>query len=295
MYSPHAFGPLFHLTWRDTFANNRGYLNLPLSLLAALPPFDISWRLITLPVRSFLGMPDRIFQPDEPIPPRFIGWWTLGVTYMIMSPDFADIVPNPKPQEAVKVRMFVENAYMFRGEITFYLGERFASQNSLRFGDSMIGYDLTSPATKEVLQLRGNLSLLEYSGSLRYNLTTGSFMIFVKGGYDLGWYGLRKGSTNGEPDVPWVSQAILKPPSTLLPNTWHLGGGIEWVPFWNVESSPPGADIGIRGEALIYRRSLGININAPISTSSGISIGNASVISQLATRYVFNLTVVVTL
>ena len=216
---------------------------------------------------------------------------------MIMSPDFADIVPDPKQLDAVKVRMFVENALMFRSEFTFYLGERFASQNSLRFGDTMIGYDLTSSATKEVLELRGRLNLAEYSGSLRYNLTTGSFMIFVKGGYDLSWYGLREVPTNGDPppdpDRTWVSQAILKPSSTFLPDTWHFGGGIEWVPFWNV---PPDSiiDIGLRGEALIYRRSLGININSPILTSSGISIDNVSVISQLTTRYVFNLAIAIT-
>ena len=299
VYSPHAFGPLLHLTWMDTFANNRGYLNLPLSLLAALPPFDISWRLIPIasPIRSFLGMPDRIFQPDESIPPRFIGWWTLGAAYMIMSPDFAYIGPDSKQLDAVKVQMFVENAFMFRGEITFYLGERFASQNLLRFGDSMIGYDLTLPAIKEVLQLRGYLDLWEYSGSLRYNLTTGNFMVFVKGGYDLGWYKLRNVPTNGDPppypDRTWVSQSILRHPLVFPPNTWHFGGGIEWLPIWN--APPSSADISLRGEALISRRSIGININAPILTSSGISIDNVSVISQLTTRYVFNFAVVLTL
>ena len=301
VYSPHPLGPLFHLTWTDTFANNRGYLNLPLSLVAALPPIDISWRLISIfsPARPFFGMPDRIFQPDELIPPRFIGisWWMFGGTYRIMRSDFADIVPDPKQLDAVKVRMFVENAYMIRAEITSYLGERFASQNSLRLGDISIGYDLTSSATKEVLELRGKLSLVEYSGSLRYNLTTGSFMIFVKGGYDLSRYGLREVSTNGDPpaypDRTWVSQAILRPSSTFLPNTWHFGGGIEWVPFWNL--SPDSIiDIGLRGDALIYRRSLGININSPIFTSSGTSIDNVSVNSQLSTRYVFNLTIMIT-
>ena len=301
VYSPHIFDSLYNLTGRDGFTNYLGYLNLAVLSLQVLPPFDMVYHLL----RPNLGTQNPIFQPNGLIPSRLTSWWTFGVTHMVISPDFVYIRLDPEQINAVRqsqastdsARMFVGNADMFHTEITFYLGERFASQNSLRFGSSMIVYNLTSPAIREVLEIRGNLGLLEYSGSLRCNLTTGSFMIFVKGGYDLGWYRFGQISTDGElisdSDDSSVSHPFLRRPLGLPPNAWHFGGGIEWVPFWNVGSTLRGTDIGIRGEALIYRRSLRINIDAPIFTSLGILIGEASGISGLTTRYRFNLAVVV--
>ena len=189
--------------------------------------------------------------------------------------------------------MFVESPYMLNSEITFYLGKRFASQNSLRFGSSRISYYLTSLPIDRFFQLHHNLSLLEYSGSLRYNLMAGSFMIFVKGGYDLSWHRIGKVSINSEsfsdPNGTSVSPRIWTRPLSPLYG-WHFGGGIEWIPG----SSPSGIDIGIRGEALIYRRSIGISIDVSSLIPQEFPNHNALVSSQLTTRHMFNLAVVIT-
>lgn len=310
VYSPYTSGTLLRFNWQDNFINNLGYLNLPVSSLAVMPPFDMAWQVVRLLRRPRLFQP---FRPSDQVPYRFLSFWTLGVTYMTMSPGFVDLVLNPLQMDAFGDRQqdalnqggriigeekkFVENAYMLHNEITFYFGERFASQNSLRIGYPTIIYDFELPLIKKVFQLRGNIRFWEYSGSLRYNLTTGSLMTFLKGGYGLSWYRLENVSTNGEPlphpNGPWVNQPNWKRPLTLLPNTWHFGGGIEWVPFRNVEASPIGSDIGIRGEALIYRHPLGIDIDTVVHTSSGVSIGSAPVAPILITRYGFDLTVVV--
>ena len=290
VYSPHTFNNLYSLTWRDNFINNLGFLNLPVSSLMVLPPIDI----VRYFVRLYRGRQDMIFQPSRLIPHRLIGGLTFGATSMVMSPSFVYLVD---PSQIIDGQIFIENDSIFHAGITFFHGERFASENSLRWGSSVIGYDFSSTDIRVAPQLHGNLSLLEYSGSLRYNLTTGSFMIFVKGGYDLSWYRFEKLSSYGKPfshpDGPSVSYPILRYPARFLPNAWHLGAGIEWTFPWNFKSLSSGVDIGIRGEALIYRRSFGININGRIPLSQGIVRTNASIISELTTRSMFNLAVVV--
>ena len=269
MYSPHTFGPLFRLTLQDNFINNLGYLNLPLSALTALPPFDIGWRLISMPFRSSLGMPDRIFQPKGPIPYRYLSVQLFGVTRTIMGPRLMDLILTSMRRDARKnltkdafdgddpvfltETPFFRNFYILHGEITLYLGERFVSQNWLRFGYPTIGYNFTTPKTNKVSQFRGNLNYWEYLGSLRYNLTTGSLMTFVKAGYGLRWYWLKNVSINGKPFSALNSSRINKLPLRFLPNTWHLGAGIEWMFLRNIKFSLLSADVSIRGEAVIYR------------------------------------------
>ena len=311
MYSPHTSYSMSNFTVQDNFSNKLGYLNVPVSSLAVLPPVDMvryTIRLLRLP----WGGQDMIFQPGRSIPPQFTGWWTFGVTHMPISPDSVNINLYPKQMDAVRQshvhtynkRIFVqENTDISHVELSFYLSKRFVSQNSLRQGSSLIRYDLTSPFIKEVLPIYGILALLEYSGSLRYNLTTDSFMVFVKGGYDLSSYSFARVPSYGEllsdpdrfldsPNPDDFQVTILKRPSRLLPNAWHFGGGIEWALPWNFKPLSPDINIGIRGEALIYRRSFEINFNAPVFNSSGVLIGDASVISELTTRYMFNLAAV---
>ena len=293
VYSPHTFDNLYSLAWRDNFINNLGFLNLPVSSLMVLPPIDMVRAL----VRLSRGKQNMIFQPSRLIPHRLIGGLTFGTTYMVMSPSFVYLADPERMSPVIDGQMFIENDSIFHAGITFFHGERLASQNSLRWGSSVIGYDFNSPDLEMAPQLHGNLSLLEYSGSLRYNLTTGSFMIFVKGGYDLSWYWFGRLSSYDKPfsypNGPRISYSILRHPWRFLPDAWHFGGGIEWTFPGNFKSSSSSVDIGIRGEALIYRRSFGININGPIPISQGILRTNASVISELTTRSMLNLAVVV--
>ena len=316
VYSPHTFGPLLPLTWRDSFANNRGYLNLPLSLLAALPPFDVSWRVISLPFRSFLGMPDRIFRPDGPIPYRFLSIDIFGVMRRIEHWHIAKLVLNPIQMDVItdylddvgrqygpfifSEDLSFENFQAFRGEIALYLGERFASQNALYVESSNIYYDLTFQSIDgseipETFQLRGNLIYYEYSGSLRYNLTTGSLMVFLKGGYDRRWYRLKNISDNNgpfpDPNSPWVSKPTLKDLSTFLPNTLYFGGGIEWVPVRNIGVLSSGIDVGILGELLVYRAHFRIGLDTLLPAVSRITTNGTSVTSPyITTQGVFRLT-----
>ena len=245
VYSPHTFNNLYSLTWRDNFINNLGFLNLPVSSLVVLPPFDI----VRYFVRLCWDRQNMIFQPNRLIPHRLIGGLTFGTTYMVMSPSFVYLADPEQRDPVIDGQMFIENDSIFHAGITFFHGERLASQNSLRWGSSVIGYDFSSPDIERAPQLHGNLSLFEYSGSLRYNLTTGSFMIFVKGGYDLSWYRFGRLSSYGKPlsypDAPRVSYSILRHPLEVptqcmafrgrdrVDVPWKFKIFIVWCGYWH--------------------------------------------------------------
>ena len=299
VYSPDTFPSMFRLNWQDSFINNLGFLNAAFASLVTLPPFDAVSH--TVRVGRYIGLSFQntyedylVFKPNGRIPPRFMSWMTFAHAYMVRNPGFADLVLNPKALNAVDNRLanaliqgegllvekspFVDNARMFQVEVALYLGERFATQSLIRFGNPMIvGYDFRLPATQEAFQLRGTLAFYEYSGSLRYNLTTGSFLIFAKGGYGLSRYRLKEVSANGEllpyPEDPWINKPTL-----------HLGGGIEWVPFPHFRPN-----ISIRGDASIYSHSLGTDTKATVLSPSGISMGRDSVTSPPINRWVFTL------
>ena len=175
------------------------------------------------------------------------------------------------------IRRSVVDVHRFHSNIHLYLGERWVSENSLRVVSGRVDYDFEwpvrpdndnseSPVINEVFQLHGDLKFYEYSGSLRYNLTTGSLMLFLKGGYGWSLYRIENVSTNGkplpEPNGSWINMPTSRHPSTFLPNTGHFGAGIEWVPFRNSIGSPLfGIDISIRAEAFIYRAALADGFN----------------------------------
>lgn len=302
-YFPHIFNLRFRLDWQDDFANSLGYLNLPVSLLTTMPPLDVSWRTIS----RISKLPNPIFYFGDYIPYRFLSWVLLGVRYMSVDPIFLRIAMNPTQLDDLDYRwmnavhyggplvgnwmLSVKNPAMFHGAITLHLGERFVSQNSLHRGKPTIIYGRRLRDIGRVFQISANLDFWEYSGSLRYNLTTGSFMVFAKGGYGLSCYRLENVSTDGVPlpqsDSPWFNLPNLRRPSTLLPNTLHFGGGVEWVPFRNLNRP----EFGIQVEALVYTHYLGTDFETVLLTSSGREFSRMGAASPLVTRYVFGLAV----
>ena len=191
-----------------------------------------------------------------------------------------------------KQRWAVENDYTPEFDISFYLGERVVSENIFRLGlFQTVYYHLEFPSINESFEFRGNLRLSEYLGSLRYNLTTDKLMLFLKGGYGWSGYRLTNVSINGDtlpvPDVPLNYVLRRKRSPKYLPNTLHVGAGIEWVP----RKSFTGSEIGIRGEVLFYWDSLDIRTNTPGITLSDIPPDSNSAVPLNITRPVFSLAV----
>ena len=301
VYSPHTFDSRVRFDLQDNFASDMGFLSLGESLLQMAPPLDI----------FFIAFDEskeyQTFLDNESLPQRFLSA-TLGFTYMFMSQDFGDLILDEELVRGIGPRLTnafgqgnhmigeqrpsVEDTFMVYGAINFYLGEHLETQNLLRFGSPTFSYNITSPSTED-FQIRGNIAFWEYSGSVRVNRRVGNFMIFAKGGYGWSLYQLENVSTNDEllpdPDSTWIN-------NTVLPNTWHFGGGIEWTPlpnFMYFKFLPSGIDISVQGEMLCYKHSLGIDIEGGFRTSSGILIKNVSKISQGITRRALNLSLTV--
>ena len=275
VYSPHTYTNLPSLVWWNNISNRLGYLNIPRALLPAIHPVDIASRYISV---LFVPPDDKIFQTEGAIPYRRVGFSFVGFTYMRMRAPFGGLMLNTKQLHDIRAegavgqqRWSVENDYMLDPiGISFYLGERLVSENLIRGGASTVYYHLELPAINEVFQLSGDLTLFEYLGSLRYNLTTGRLMLFLKGGYGWSVYRLGDISINGDPlpEPNGLLKPVLDQKRSLeyLPNTLLVGGGIEWLPWKSWEGH-----IGIRGEVHFYWESLDIRSDTTNITLSDIS------------------------
>jgi hypothetical protein len=105
---------------------------------------------------------------------------------------------------------------------------------------------------------------------------TGGLMPYVKGGYGLSWYRLENVRVNGDtlvavdtttgepvpvPDGPWVRQPKLSNiGSWLLPNTWHLGAGLELLAISSYTAPPKGVDFALRVEWTMYYNRIGVDL-----------------------------------
>jgi hypothetical protein len=217
--------------------------------------------------------------PSETIPFRFIGL-DAGVSLQDVPSDYQELFYNPNQIEGILVGLVqhllaqgvdsttaatsstesIESvaAPLFR--IQLFLGGKFTSTNSLIHFRSQ----LTNVARFNNLDdftLSGELNWWEYTGSLRYSVLTGSIQPYIKGGYGLSWYRLEKVSTNGQRiDVP-NSKWVRKPGffENLLPNTWHVGAGLELLTIKGYGGVPGGLDFSLSGEWLYFTNKLGLD------------------------------------
>ena len=277
-YEPHVLPRLFPTSLQDAFSNELGYLNATLPTLSFLPPFDALWRLIAAPVRAAVTPMDRVFYPSETVPFRFVGL-RGGVAKHWIPDDYADLLFNATqgPElieslfayiadnagpgtEAERVFPIVEDQTTGAYFIDLYVGRRIVTSNGLRHARSEVGFqfDFSDIAP---FRVRSELNMWEYSGSLRYNLATNGVQPFVRGGYGLSWYRLENYTINDEPIAVPESDWVRKPGfiHNLLPNTWHYGLGIEWIPVREFAGLPDGIDVGLTLEVQRFNNKLGID------------------------------------
>jgi hypothetical protein len=142
--------------------------------------------------------------------------------------------------------------------ISLFLGRRFASENTLRHSKGTLRSDVTMSTVPGRFPLSATLDMWEYTGSLRYNIAPGALQPFVKAGYGRSWYRLTDASFNGQVlgngSSRWARRAGLF--RNLLPNTWHVGGGLEFVPLRSVG----GLDLGFRADLTVYTHNLGLRV-----------------------------------
>ncbi|MBN2018021.1 MAG: hypothetical protein JW794_07845 [Candidatus Cloacimonetes bacterium] len=277
-YYPHKLSSYFPVTLEDSYMNDLGYLNLTFPLLSNVPPFDFIWRVAAAPFRATLKKSIPTFYTKEKIPFRFIGF-NGGVAYQFLPEEYFALIFHPEQYYEIYSKVIeldpaldsvstnidieVKPAVSPRMGVNFYLGKYFVTENTIRHSRSEIAIDISLTNRPEPFKLRTDLNFWEYVGSMRYNITTKDLQFYVKAGYGISFYRIENIEGDGEkiehPDTPWVRRPTWHKLYNLLPNTWHIGYGIEYIPFKNYGSFPKSIDIGIRLEWLYFTNKLGLD------------------------------------
>jgi hypothetical protein len=260
---------------QDVFRNDFGFLNAPLALTTTLPPIDFIYKLALTPIRAAFGRVRPVYYPASEVPYRVTGL-TIGVSAQTMSDDtwpllfftgsqvdeiidrYLQVSPDTT---ATAIRTFATNPVSLLLGWDFYIGKHWVTESTLRHSRSEVGVDLAGPTSTQPFQVRGQLNMWEYAGSFRYNVFTGRVMPFGKVGYGLSWYRLEQISTDGvliaDPDAAWIRRPSLF--HNLLPNTWHVGFGVEYLPIRNRGPLFRGIDLGLKADYTLFLSSLGLS------------------------------------
>jgi len=267
---------IFPMGFQDSFRNDLGWLNATWPLFLNLPPFDFAARILGLPVRAALKRQDPVFYPKEGLPYRFVGL-SAGMSAMSYDDDYGSLMVNPRQLDAFIVSIlrhlitsnidsttaatrtseFHDGSLSPFLDMSFYVGERFVSQNMVRNARSRLGMTTTFNNIPDYAYT-ADLNLWEYAGSLRFNLTHWRWQPYVKGGYGWTWTRIENAQASGwrlQPaDSDWISPS-------WWPNTWHVGGGIEYAPWRRPGGFPHGAEFSFRLEYVLSFQELGLDLS----------------------------------
>jgi len=272
-YAPHMFETLFPLGLQDSFVNSWGFMNLTLPVIASLPPIDFIWRLVASPFRLALQRNDPVFFPSEKIPSRFVGL-NAGVTKLHFNEEVGTLMLNGDPGLELLGKLTgmapegfnswdlrQESPLAWWWQVNLYMGETFSTQNTLLHSRSAVGLDVDI-TNGGVAKVDAEFNLWEYAGSFRFNLAKGGFQPYFKLGYGWTWYRMEDTRLDGEPldnpDGPWIHQPSFNSWNEFLPNSWHVGAGLEVFLIRSLAPFPQGVDVSFVFETTFTRNHLGV-------------------------------------
>jgi hypothetical protein len=220
-------------------------------------------RIVAYPVTALLGRRDPVYYPRDGLPYRFIGL-SSGVTANRQDEGFLALALNPEQRDEFVVNLLThiadnggpaeptllstqntrsDNVGVF-GQVAFYIGNRFVSENTVRQIRSDFGWRAEF-AEVPAYEYTADINYWEYAGSVRYNILTEAWQPFVKGGYGWSWYRIENARSNGQPFATDQS-AWFKP--GWWPTVWHYGLGLEWVPWRRPGVEGGGIEVAVRAE-----------------------------------------------
>jgi len=278
LYDPHRLHAVITASPLDQVQNNLGYLNAPIVALITLPPIDVIYKVLLIPVRRLFGKFPAQYYPRAELPTRVVSVGAGVVTsemdsawtaLLLAGPQLDSILTryaaaNPSLTLDGEETDIAENATAFAVQVGFYLGKRWVTENTYHHSTS--GLSISVPITDrpdEPFEVTGNLQFYELASSIRYNILTGGLQPYLTGGWGWSWYRVTDIATDGlpltDPDGPWIRQPTFFPNNNLWPNTWHWGLGME---FFLLRSNAPlfrGTDISLKGEWASYSSKLGVS------------------------------------
>ncbi|TQF11500.1 hypothetical protein FJV41_33905 [Myxococcus llanfairpwllgwyngyllgogerychwyrndrobwllllantysiliogogogochensis] len=289
-YAPGELPWFFPLDVQDDFSNNLGFLNGPVAILISLPPFDFLYRVVGLPIRALVENHEPVYTPQKQLPRRRVSV-EAGISIGLLDEDFAALLLNDRQlaewgpqllaldptiseQPSRFIQPVVDTAISPTLKVSFYLGDRFTSENTLLHSRSDVGIDVPLAGEESLFRLRAKLNLWEYAGSIRYNILPGGFQPYVKVGYGLTWYRLEEGNINGvgmaNPNSYWIRLPGFF--RNLWPNTLHLGAGLDVILVRGFFPGLRGLDGGLRAGYVLSRHELGIrDLTAPDSLAGAVT------------------------
>jgi hypothetical protein len=277
-YVPHVLPRLFPTGLQDAFANDWGYFNLTLPAATFFPPFDVAWRVVAAPFRAAFTTLEPTMYPSETIPYRFVGL-EGGVSFNEPPEAYQELFLNKEQFSGIAVGVLehlieqgadsttvsgesvstIEKKVVPLFRIRLFNGSRLSSTNTLLHFRSKLEQRVGFNNIDD-LSLTGALNWWEYQGSLNYSILTGGIRPYLKAGYGLSWYRLEDVAVSGTlidtPNSPWVRKPGFI--ENLLPNTWHVGGGLELIAKKGHGSVPGGLDFALTAEWVYLTNKLGI-------------------------------------
>ncbi len=283
VYIPNEVAPVFPLGFQDSFDNSLGFFNLTYPVLSNFPPLDFLWRLAAYPFRAVLDREDPVFYPEKGMPFRFVDL-AVGASWQTLDPDYKSVIINNNQYAEFYARFIfhmilngadsttavtsasesLEQPFSPLYQVIFHIGDHFSSENSLRHFRSTYSF-AGSFSNIPDYTYEADINFWEYAGSLRYDIFTSNFRPYAKLGYGWSWYRLENVKSNGEkfrqPNSEWFNQPSFESLSSVLPNTWHWGAGLELILLKSYAQFPRGIDLSLRFEYAVFYNSLGLDLS----------------------------------
>ena len=274
-YDPNRLSSQFPASIQDNFQTGWGYFNLTVPLIATLPGFDIIYRVLSAPARATRKSSGPAFFPANTMPFRswgfsggvsmfkpkdeWMGLFGFNELFLPLLADISELAGGDSLVDARTTGSLNDLAVQWLVGVNLYVGRRFVSESSLRHSSSTIGETVVVQGAPGEYSLQANLDFWEFVGSMRYNLAIDGFQPYLKAGYGLSWYQLNDatfaGHVLGDGTSPWVRKPGFF--NNLLPNTWNLGAGFEYIPLRKIG----GPSVGVKAEAVWFTHNLGVTSN----------------------------------
>ena len=147
------------------------------------------------------------------------------------------------------------------------------------------------PRENPEFRVAGDLTVRDYRGSLRFNLSKTRLHSFLKGGYGYTWYEIRPTSLSYRDRGVGLRTELCsesctdgpfkfgRKPFAGLPNLWTFGAGFEFL----IARNPGGLDGSLRAEYEFLFHDLGFEDD--FDGASGIKIGRQALTLSLSLSY----------